>query len=324
MRKLSVFLLALAAAPAFGADARFDGRWSITAFTEPRNRAWWLEIAGAGTDQPRGKFVTAYAGAMNTIDEITVGQGEIVFVFIRKDRPKPGDDTPPRTARLVYKARLAGGKLEGTFEVEGQRQQRPPIRWVGVRAAVVTDKDDGSWKEGKPVRLFNGKNLQGWKSTDGRPMNGWSVKDGVLVTDGKSPNIVTEATFWNFKLHAEFRVAPKANSGVGLRGRYEIQIMDDYGRQPSIQGNGALYYRIAPAVNASKPGSEWQTYEIRLVGRQVTVVLNGTTIIDKGEIEGLTAIAVDPHEGEPGPLYLQGDHGNVEFRNIVLTPLVGK
>jgi hypothetical protein len=321
MRTLSVLLLALAAAPAFGADARFDGRWSITAFTEPRNRAWWLEITGAGTNQPGGRFVTAYAGAMNQIHEISVSDGELFFAFNRKDRPKPGDTEPPRVTRLVYRARIAGDKLEGTFEVVGQ--DRPPVRWVGVRAAVITEKDDGSWKEGKPVRLFNGRDLQGWKSTDGRPMNGWSVKRGVMVTNGKSPNIVTEASFWNFKLHVEFRVAPKSNSGVGLRGRYEVQIMDDYGRQPGIQSNGALYYRIAPAVNASKPANQWQTYEIRLVGREVTVVLNGQTIVDKAEIEGLTAIAVDPHEDEPGPVFLQGDHGQVEFRNIVLTPLVG-
>jgi Domain of Unknown Function (DUF1080) len=112
------------------------------------------------------------------------------------------------------------------------------------------------------------------------------------------------------------------NSGVGLRGRYEIQVLDDYGREPGTHTNGALYARVAPAVNASKPAGEWQTYDIRLVGRDVTVVLNGKTLIDKREIDGLTAIAGDANEAEPGPIYLQGDHGPVEFRNIVVTPLV--
>jgi hypothetical protein len=223
---------------------------------------------------------------------------------------------------MIYKARMVGDKLEGTFEVEGQR--RPAIKWVGVRAPVIADKDDGSWREGKPVKLFNGKDLSGWVSTDGRPLDGWSVRDGLLVTTGKSPNIISEPKFWNFKLHLEYKVAPRSNSGVGLRGRYEVQIVDDYGRQPGTHGNGALYSRIAPSVNASKPGGEWQIYDIRLVGRQVTVVLNGKTIIDKGEVEGLTAIAIDPNEAEPGPIYLQGDHGPVEFRNIVVTPLTKK
>ena len=92
-------------------------------------------------------------------------------------------------------------------------------------------------------------------------------------------------------------------------------------RPPNKHSNGALYARIAPSENASKPAGQWQTYDIRLVGRQVTVALNGKTVV-KGEIEGLTAIAGDSNEAAPGPIYLQGDHGPVEFRNIVVTPLV--
>ncbi|MBX5496713.1 MAG: DUF1080 domain-containing protein, partial [Bryobacteraceae bacterium] len=88
--------------------------------------------------------------------------------------------------------------------------------------------------------------------------------------------------------------------------------------------NGALYSRIVPRVNASKPAGEWQTYDIRVVGRDLTVILNGQKIIDRQEIEGLTAIASNPYEDQPGPLVLQGDHGPVEFRKIVLTPLVKK
>ncbi|HWQ57305.1 MAG TPA: DUF1080 domain-containing protein [Bryobacteraceae bacterium] len=320
MRTLSLLLLALAACPTFAADARFNGRWDITSYTEPNNRAWWLEITGAETDRPKGKFVTAFAGDMNEIQEIAIAPGALRFGWLRTERPKPGDNTPPKTRHLVYKARIAGEKLEGTFEVEGEA--RPPIRWVGVRAPVIRDKDDGSWKEGKPVRLFNGKDLSGWKTPDGRPLDGWSVKDGCLVTSGKSPNIISGPAFWNFKLHLEYKVAPHSNSGVGLRARYEVQIVDDYGRPPDTHSNGSLYSRIAPTQNASKPGGEWQTYDIRFIGRQVTVVLNDKTIINKGEVEGLTAIAVDPNESQPGPLYLQGDHGPVEFRNIVVTPLV--
>jgi hypothetical protein len=119
-------------------------------------------------------------------------------------------------------------------------------------------------------------------------------------------------------------VGANSNSGIGLRGRYEVQILQDYGRPVSLHGNGALYSRILPAKNASKPANEWQTYDITLVGNYVTVVLNGEKIIDNKEIEGLTAIAMDPNEGEPGPIVIQGDHGSVEFRKITLTPLVSK
>jgi hypothetical protein len=119
-------------------------------------------------------------------------------------------------------------------------------------------------------------------------------------------------------------VGEHSNSGIGLRARYEVQVLDDFGRPPNTHGNGALYARILPSENASKPAGEWQTYDIRLVGRQVTVVLNGKTIIDKGEVEGLTAIAIDSSEAEPGPIFLQGDHGAVEFRNLMVTPLVKK
>jgi hypothetical protein len=187
---------------------------------------------------------------------------------------------------------------------------------------MVPDKDDGTWREGKPVALLNGKDLAGWRGVEPNRQLGWTVKDGILASTGRTANLMSEQKFWNFTLHVEYRLSEHSNSGIGLRGRYEVQIVDDYGRQPNTHSNGSLYSRIAPAVNATKAPGEWQTYDIRLVGRQVTVVLNGRTLIDKGEVEGLTAIAIDAHEAEPGPIYLQGDHGPVEFRNIVVTPLV--
>ena len=308
---------ALAIGCAWAGDARFNGRWDITGYTSPRNRAWWLEITGAETASPAGRFVTAYNGDMNQIDELAIQNGELRFGFIRKDRPQPGVE--PKTAHLIYKARLVDGKLEGTFEIEGQ--DRPAMKWVGVPAPVIRDRDDGSWREGKPVTLFNGKDMTGWHSESGKE-GGWSVEDGVLASTGGGANILSDQKFWNFKLHLEYRVHPHSNSGVGLRARYEIQVLADYGRPAGTHNSGALYARIAPSENASKPPDEWQTYDITLIGRQLTVVLNGKKVIDKGEVEGLTAIAIDPNEAEPGPIFLQGDHGAVEFRNIVVTPLL--
>ena len=109
---------------------------------------------------------------------------------------------------------------------------------------------------------------------------------------------------------------------MGLRDRYEIQILDDYGQPPDTHSTGSLYSRVAPSVNAGKPPGEWQAYDITLIGRDLTVVLNGKKILDKVTVEGLTAMGHDPNEGEPGPLSLQGDHGSIEFRNITVTPLV--
>ena len=291
-------------------DARFDGRWDITGYREPRNAAWWVEIAGAGTDAPRGKFVTAFGGDMNVIQEISVKPGELQFGWARPN------------GRMIFKARLVDGKLEGTFETEGRKE--PPMKWVGVHAPVIPDKDDGAWREGKPVKLIDGKDLNGWVVDGTGEIKGWSASGGVLSTTGKGNNIVSGTKFWNFKLHCEVKVAEHSNSGIGLRARYEVQVLDDFGHPPNTHGNGALYARILPSENASKPAGEWQTYDVRLVGRQVTVVLNGKTIIDKGEVEGLTAIAIDSNEAEPGPIYLQGDHGPVEFRNLTVTPLVRK
>ena len=109
---------------------------------------------------------------------------------------------------------------------------------------------------------------------------------------------------------------------MGLRGRYEVQIFDDHGQPPDVHGNGAVYSRLRPSVNASKPAGEWQTFDITLIGREVTVVLNGVTIINRKQIDGLCGLATDPYEDRPGSVTLQGDHGPIEFRNLVVTPLV--
>ena len=310
MRRFVLFL-SLAAA-ACGADADFNGRWDIRVPNESRQRAWWLEVNGAGTPRIRGRFVGFPGGNMNDIEKIWIDNGVLKFTFDLEAEKKNA------AVHLAYEARLAGGKLEGIRKGGGAE-----LKWEGVRAPAIDEADDGSWHEGKPVRLFDGKDLKGWHGVvPGQPL-GWTVEHGVLKSAGGANNLETEAKFWNFKLHLEYNVGPHSNSGVGLRGRYEAQILEDYGRPPDVHSNGALYSRIVPAENVSKPAGEWQTYDIRLVGRHITIVLNGKQVV-KGVIEGLTAIATDPDEGKPGPLELQGDHGPVEFRNVVLVPLVKK
>ncbi len=307
----ALLAVGLAAGILLAGDEAFNGRWNIQ--PEGQRRAWWLEITGAGTPELKGKFVGAPGGQMDDIPELSLRGGRLRFFFERNWRV--GNER--KRLRGEWTARLKDDRLVGEFRLPGQR----PVRWTGVRAPLLSEKDDGTWREGLPIELFNGKDLSGWVVLgEGREPR-WMVKDGILVNDAPAPNLATQARFWNFNLHVEFRVGPRSNSGIGLRGRYEVQILEDYGRPISGHSNGAIYSRILPAVNASKPAGEWQTFDIRLIGRMVTVVLNGVKIIDNREIEGLTAIAVDPHEGEPGPILLQGDHGVVEFRRITLTPL---
>jgi hypothetical protein len=305
-------LTLLFSAAVFAAGSPFDGRWDITIIGDS-SRAFWLELKGTGTPGATGAFISDYWGDLNKINEISESKGTLTFGFRHKQEGREIHD--------VYSAHLKGDKLIGTGLTEDSSK---PLEWIGVRAPVIRDQDDGSWQEAQPVVLFNHKDTSGWKSLTPDKSFGWTVEDGALKSTGGASNLISVQKFWNFKLHIEFRLAAHSNSGVGLRARYEVQILDDYGRPPNTHGNGALYSRILPTENASKPAGEWQTYDIRLVGRQVTVTLNSKTVIDKGEIEGLTAIASDAHEGMPGPLILQGDHGPVDFREVVLTPLVRK
>lgn len=311
MRSQVILMLGLGAALLAAGDEAFNGRWNIQ--PEGQSRAWWLEITGAGTPELKGKFVGAPGGQMDDIPELSLRGGRLRFSFERTWRI----GNQRKVARGQWTARLAGDKLAGEFRLPGQK----PVRWTGMRAPVINEKDDGTWRPGRPIELFNGKDLSGWIPVGGRGQTRWMVKDGILVNDAPAPNLATEARFWNFDLHVEYRLGPRSNSGIGLRGRYEVQILEDFGRPVSGHTNGALYSRIPPAVNASKAADEWQTFDIRLIGRMVSVVLNGVKIIDNREIEGLTAIAIDPNEAEPGPILLQGDHGVVEFRKITLTPL---
>lgn len=306
--RLLLTLLFLAQALPLLANPKFNGRWDITVKGEQRGRAWWLEVQGAESSSPKGKFVSAYAGDLNIIDELTIQGDQITFGF------KAGTGH----GHLVYSAKLEGDRLvNGTTQEDGKPRR---MTWQGVRAPIINERDDGSWKKGKTIALFNGKDMSGWKPLLSDKPLGWIVKDGVLTNQPKANNLISDQKFWNFELLMEYRVGKESNSGVGLRGRYEIQILEDFGKPPNSHTNGALYSRVAPSVNASKPAGEWQTFDIRLVGKHVKVVLNGKQVVDT-DIDGLTAVAVDPNEGQPGPLILQGDHGSVEFRKIVLTPL---
>jgi hypothetical protein len=311
----ATFGLLFLAAAAFAADSDFNGRWDLTT-VQTRPRGWWVELNGVGTSSANGTFISAYAGDLNKISEISAANGEITWTI-----QQPGNEKNP-PAKFTYKAKLTGGKLQGTMTRTGGRGSAEPIQFTGVRAPeLANEKDDASWKKGKPVELFDGKDFSGWHAlVPSVPMK-WSVVDGVLKNAPPTTDIVSDQKFWNFEAHVEFKIVEHSNSGIGLRGRYEIQILDDYGKEPNTHGAAAYYSRVKPTVNASKPAGEWQTYDIRLVGRTLTVVHNGKKVLDKIHVDGLTAIAIDSNEGEPGPFVVQGDHSNVEIRKFTVTPL---
>jgi hypothetical protein len=328
-------LLALAVASvwapcASAADQDFNGRWDIS-IDQPyaqihstTTKAWWLDISGAGTPTIKMQFVGSPDGSLDDIEGARVENGVLYFTWKPRPRParkqggQPGaqQTRPPRDEHNDYVIKLVNGKMEGTMT--GLEN----LTFKGSRAPAIDEHDDGSWVKGEPIVLFNGKDLTGWTGVDTPKAEGWGVENGVLKGLGHADDLITVAKYWNYELHIEYKLGARSNSGIGLRGRYEVQIAADYGQPAGMHGTGALYTRVLPRVNASKPPDEWQTYEIRLVGREVTTVLNGQKLYERGVIDGLTGIAFDAHEGEPGPLELQGDHGAVEFRNIILTPLV--
>jgi len=189
---------------------------------------------------------------------------------------------------------------------------------VGVRAPSLARTTEPEW--GKPVQLFDGKDLTGWKmSKPGPPV--WTVRDEILVSPGNGPELISDSQSQDFKLHIEFNCGKDSNSGVYLRGRYEVQIETESEAEPASHHTGGVYGFLAPTQELPRTPDVWQTFDITLIGRKVTVVQNANTIIDNQEIPGITGGAVDSNEALPGPIYLQGsEKGHVAFRNIVITP----
>jgi type 1 glutamine amidotransferase len=170
------------------------------------------------------------------------------------------------------------------------------------------------------IPLFDGVSLKGWHCrVEGRTP--WTVQHGMLVMGDGGSDLISDQKFQDFIIRYEYMIPKGGNSGVYLRGRYEIQILDDFGNEPSPHGNGAIYGKIAPSTMASKPAGEWQTVEAKLIGNRVTVILNGIKVIDNQPIDGPTGGALDDKIDQPGPIMLQGDHGPVAYRNIRIKPL---
>ena len=283
-------------------DPSIEGRWDITVHEKGKETPSWLEVVHSGNHGFVGQFVGS-SGSARPISKINFSNGKMSFTI------------PPQWEKenkdLIFEATLEGDSLTGSMMAADGNM----YTWSAHRAPLLRRQNAPVW--GKPIRLFNGTSLAGWHAMG---ENQWKAVSGVLQSPHSGSNLVTDRTFTDFKLHIEFRYPKGSNSGVYLRGRYEVQVEDDKGKEPKKDMLGAIYGFITPSEMAAKDAGEWQAYDITLTGRMVTVVLNGKKIICNQEIPGITGGAIDSREGEPGPLLIQGDHGPIEYRNIVITP----
>jgi len=279
-----------------------EGRWDMTVQMGGRELPSWFEVTHSGRNTLVGQFV-GFGGSARPISRVNVEGGK--FSFSIPPQWENGEND------LKVEGTVEGDNSSGTMTMPDGKT----FNWTATRAPSLRRDKQPAW--GQSVKLFNGKNLDGWKTSG---TNQWVVESGVLKSPKSGANIFTTQTFNDFKLHIEFRYPKESNSGVYLRGRYEVQISDSKGLEPSKGDLGAIYGFITPSEMAAKSPGEWQAYDITLVGRMVTVVANGKQIICNQEIPGITGGALDSKEGEPGPILMQGDHGPVEYRNIVITP----
>ena len=299
--------------------APFIGKWDITGEGRYQDHVYWLEVR-----EENGKLTGTFLnrrGSVLPLAEISVsagsdgGESELVFSVISA-ATRPGQPGPLHRAR-VEEGRLLGRLLTGD-------QESTEIPWIGLRPPQWGDHNasDKRHRLGTPVQLFNGENLANWLLQDRERPSGWTIVDGAMTNEAKANNLISKHQFENFRLLAEYKIEPGSNSGIFLRGRYEIQIVDDFGREASPLGHAALYSRVKPTANASLPPGEWQSLEAIIVGNRLTVTLNGRRIHDNILIDGITGGALDSREGSPGPIMIQGDHGKVTFRRITVTPIL--
>ena len=280
-----------------------EGKWDITINKDGKSFPSWLEVVHSGTSSVVGYFV-GISGSSRPVSTINIEGTKFSFQIPKQWEDGNGD--------FKLEGNLQGETISGTVTMPDAKT----YPFTGKRAPALKPKQSVQYDA--PITLFSGKDLNGWQQLGTK--NQWVAVDGTLKSPASGSNIRTEKTFTDFKLHIEFRYPKESNSGVYLRGRYEVQVSDNAGSEATRGDYGSVYGFIVPTEMAAKPAGEWQYFDITLNGRYVTVVANGKTIICNQPIPGITGGALDSNEGEPGPIMIQGDHGPVEYRNIVITP----
>lgn len=302
MKQFATLCLAAAAlsAAAVAQSNPFLGRWDLTVTSGNTSYPDWMQLSEKDGKldawiQPRA------GGAFHALDAKL--EGSRLIVTMRAGR---GGAAP------VWELTASGDKLTG----EIKRGANSLGKIEGVRAPKLDRPMPKAWTNPEP--LFNGKDLTGWEPIGNPANNHWVAKDGDLLNESKGDNIRTTRKFDDFKLHIEFNCPDRGNSGIYLRGRYEVQVeYEPEGTEDAYHSMGAIYSFVAPTVKLPRKVGQWETFDITLVGRRLTIVRDGVKTIDNQEIPGPTGGALDSNEGEPGPFYIQGDHtGGMRYRNI--------
>lgn len=314
--------------PLAAAENPFLGRWALTI---PGGGAGWLGVTETNGEL-KGDILWG-GGSVLPVTSTKVEGDTLIVTRLNESRQKDAaGQTVVKKSTETISAKLNGDNLKLTTSTVGDdgKMRGRAANFTGKRIAPVPPAPDlAKVKFGAPIALLNGKDLSGWK-TMGKDPSAWKVADGVLSNDavqepGKHKayaNLRTGREFEDFNLKLEFRVPADGNSGIYLRGIYEVQVANSFGRKNDSHNCGALYSRIMPSENVSKAPGEWQTFDITLVDRHLTVIHNGKTIIDNQPVLGCTGGALWSDESRPGPIYLQGDHTSVEYRNMFLRPVV--
>jgi hypothetical protein len=299
----------------------FLGKWNITGTGPHEGNVYWLEVKDEG-GQLTGMFLNR-VGSPGRLAVVKVDGDELVFQASGRGNQPGGPE---------YRGRLDGGRLVVRHTPGRGRNADPaapppsPIEWIGVRPPDWPDKADAnaSHRYGKPVVLVDGTSLEAWGVQHANRPMGWRVEDGAIVNQKGANNLVSKEKFTDFRLQAEYKLAEGSNGGLYLRGRYELQLFDDYAREgaPRNTDHAAIYGRTPAAVKASKAPHEWQTIDVVVVANRVTVTLNGQRVHDNAVIEGITGGALDNDELAPGPIMVQGDHSLVWMRKLVVTPIL--
>lgn len=280
------------------------GRWNLTFETAEGTSPGWLEIKKSGFRTLTGSYVGA-EGSARPISHVIYSEENETYSF----------SIPPQWKNqeryLEFEFILEDEIIKGNALIGNER-----FPMTGKRAPDLHRDAPTVW--GEPYSLID-EHMSHWVIPKN---NRFQMRDGVLVNEDVGGNLVTNEVFDDLKLHATFRYPEGSNSGIYLRGRYEVQIIDSYGEPVNDLILGGIYGFLEPSVNAGKKAGEWQTMDITFIGRHVTVVLNGTTIINNRIIPGITGGALDSNEGEPGPIMIQGDHGPVEFKKLIITPAI--
>lgn len=284
--------------------APWVGRWDLTvdgALPYPS----WLEVRDAIGLAPL-RFV-GRVGSLRRGWELA-RTGDVLRISL------PAQYEPRATPLVFSLVRSAEGIAGSTDGDDGNPHD------VWGRAAPELTRASPSF--GGERNLLPGPGLAGWHPRGEPSASRWSLVGDVLVNQAVGADLISDERFEDFRLRFDVRLPVGGNSGVFLRGRYEIQIQNDGSMRSSALRTGAVYGWLAPAARAPLPAGSWHAVEITLIGRRVTVRIGETTVIENGEIPGITGGALDSDEAMAGPLMFQGDHTTVEFRNVrIATPL---